>query len=87
VSIAKWLYRYVFRGIGWVLVAAAATVLAVPVMNSCGSRMDPKADARQKAETKKVLKRMHENADEEIRKFNRSQMQKPAPPQPVEEGQ
>ena len=74
-SIAKWLYRYVFRGIGWVLVAAAATVLAVPMMNSCGGRTDPQTDARQKEETRKILKRMHENADEEIRKFNRSQFQ------------
>ena len=75
-SIAKWLYRYVFRGIGWVLVAAAATVVAVPVMNSCGRRTDRKADARQKEQTQKILKRMHENADDEIRKFNRSQTQR-----------
>jgi hypothetical protein len=45
-------------------------------MNSCGRRTDPQADARQKDETRKVLKRMHENADDEIRKFNRSQTQR-----------
>jgi hypothetical protein len=73
---AKWLYTHVFRGIGWVLVAAAATVLAVPIMHSCSGRVDPQADARQKAETKKILKRMHGDADEEIRKFNDSQIQK-----------
>jgi len=75
-SIAKWLYRYVFRGIGWVLVAAAATVVAVPVMNTCGRRIDRQRDARQKEQTRKMLKRMHENADDEIRKFNRSQTQR-----------
>lgn len=75
-SVVKWLYQHVFRGIGWVLIAAAATVVAVPVMNSCGHRTDPQADARQKDETRKVLKRMHENADDEIRKFNRSQTQR-----------
>ena len=74
-SIAKWLYRYVFRGIGWVLVAAAATVVAVPVMNTCGRRTDRQGDARQKEQAQKILKRMHENADDEIRKFSRSQIQ------------
>lgn len=75
-SVVKWLYRHVFRGIGWVLIAAAATVAAVPFMNSCGRRTDPQADARQKEETRKILKRMHENADDEIRKYNRSRIQR-----------
>jgi hypothetical protein len=72
----QWLYRYVYRGIGWMLVAAMATIVALPVMDSCSRRTDRREDARQKAEMKKVLKGMHENADEEIRKFNDSRMQK-----------
>jgi hypothetical protein len=74
----QWLYRYVYRGIGWAILAAAATVVAVTLMNSssCGGRTSRAEDARQKAETGKILKRMHGNADEEIRKFNKSMLQK-----------
>ena len=84
----KWLYTHIFRGIGFVLFAACVTIVAIAVMSSssCG-RTDRAEDARQKEATKRVLDRMHANADEEIRKFNRSQMEKPTPPHPVEEGQ
>jgi hypothetical protein len=75
-STVKWLYRYVFRGIGFVLIGGAATILAISIMNSCEERANRQKDARQREETRKVLKRMHENADEEIRKFQQNQMQK-----------
>jgi hypothetical protein len=74
-STVNWLYRYVFRGIGFVLVAGAATVLVVSVMGSCDRQAHRREDARQREETRKVLNRMHENADEEIHKFQRNQMQ------------
>src|ERR1043166_1020900 len=73
----KWLYEHVFRvrGIGWLFLAGVATIVALSLNSGC-SRTNREQDAREKEATAKILKRMHGDASEQMRKYNESQLQK-----------
>jgi hypothetical protein len=74
-TIATWLARYIFRGLGIALLAAVPTVLYL----SCTGRTDPARDAKEKEAMKRTFEAQHGGADEAIRKYNEQRRQsKPA---------
>lgn len=74
-SLTKWFKRYVFGGLGWVMLAGMATVL----YTACTGQTDRAADAKQKEAMKRVFEAQHGGADEAIRKYTNSQMQAKEP--------
>jgi hypothetical protein len=73
-SFGQFLYRYIFRGIGLVLLAAVATIIAC-ALGCCQPGPDRATDARQKAQAKRLLDAMHQGSDEAIRNYQKSQLQ------------
>jgi hypothetical protein len=74
-TIATWLARYLFRGLGIALLAAAPTVLYL----SCSTRTDPARDVKEQEAMKRVFEEQHGGADDAIRKYNEQRRQsKPA---------
>lgn len=74
-TIATWLARYIFRGLGIALLAAVPTVLYL----SCTGRTDPARDAKEKEAMKRAFEAQHGGADDAIRKYNQQRRQsKPA---------
>jgi hypothetical protein len=60
----SFLYRYVFRGIGWVLLYALATVLWI----GCG-KVDAGKEAKAKADSVKAMKQITGNGSEAMREY------------------
>ena len=74
-TIATWLARYIFRGLGIALLAAVPAVLYL----SCTGRTDPARDAKEKEAMKRAFEAQHGGADDAIRKYNEQRRQsKPA---------
>ncbi len=80
-SVVDWLRRYVFRGIGLIILAGAVTILVL-WFSSCG-RMTRAEDRRDKEEAKRALEAQHAGADDAIRRYQQSQIQAPQARKPA----
>ncbi len=80
-SVVDWLRRYVFRGIGLIILAGAVTILVL-WFSSCG-RMTFAEYRHQKEEAKRALEAQHAGADDAIRRYQQSQIQAPQARKPA----
>ena len=69
----KFLYTYVFRGLGLVMLLAMMTILCL----ACNQRVNRTQEERARDEAKRMLETMTKDADAEIRKYTSGQTQKP----------
>lgn len=65
-SIGTFLYRYVFKGIGWLFLGAMITIAAVS-LSSCGGHRP--AQEPPKKEVARALKAQKEDASKQMREF------------------
>lgn len=70
----QWLYKYIFRGIGWVFVGMMLTILIVSA-TGCSSTITKAEDRRQKEASSRIFKAQTTDADEQIRKYTESTTQ------------
>lgn len=80
-TIATWLSRYIFRGLGIALLAAIPTLLYL----SCSTRTDRAQDAKEKEAMKRVFESQHGGADDAIRKYNEQRKQAKPPRKEVDQ--
>lgn len=70
----QWLYKYVFKGIGWVFLLTMLTILYVAA-TGCNRTTSRAEDLRQKEATRRILGAQFGDADEQIRKYTKSTTQ------------
>ena len=77
----KFLYTYVFRGLGLVLILAMMTIFWL----ACNSRSNRTQEERAKDEARRMLEAMTKDADTEIRKYTSGQTKPPGNKEPRKE--